>query len=1258
MAALACAESLVPNAVCGNNLDVEMNTEVEGEPGLQSQWSPSTTASSNNVLYLWRTLEKQYIPLGSLNFETRGSFVNSGEDWHVLDVLKAPVIPEHPKWILIKRLAQAAWIRADHRRHQKLDGWVCIRIWVLPDDVGRSTISREDPRLRKALWELIQSVDKTALGWQGCGSKVPEVFFHRRNLAGDESLFYIFNTLQNPEPSTAMITDPYARDAVHEVMSPGGEVQGLRTKLFRYQQRSIACMIQRETHPARVSDPRFDCRKGPTGLDYYLDQQAGCILSEKREYDEARGGILAETMGVGKTLICLSLILATKGFWPKPPPEQQIEIQKTRSKVGSLFEMAASATNVHGIPWKASFESLARNGETYNQCLIALRKATAAYTIPPKIGRRRATVPAAKGRKIGLCNATIVVVPANLLAQWQYEIDLHVEPGYLHVLVVEGNIFPLPAAQDLLEYDLILIERSRFEKEITYEGSPTDWVEPSGSTLSTAQYQMRSSAAVPFNGCSCAAYELPHTPLKCLHFLRLIVDEGHNFASGGKTQSVIAMQKLLVERRWIVSGTPGHGLVGAEVDLATKEAKEIAPEPEMAMANYLKQRKDNKAALAQETRDLEKLGNIVVNFLGLQPWANQKGSMDQASWNYYVMPNQRVSCRDSSTLRNIMESLFIRHRIETVDKDLQLPPLYNKVVYLKPCFFDKISINLFLLQLISNAVTSERVDKDYMFHPANRGQLDTLINNLRQSGFFWTGFKPDGVAETLKVSKAYLDEDDRRNSDGGDIALLNAAIEHGRIPLNSELWLALSHLDEMGFWVEDFPKHAQQPWSLAHRVLFGDSDGDELCSTSQHPLIIGSTPLQHAISYVNNHSYAPDPAQGLGNKGADYMSRIRVAAEKRAKTPAKTKTSKANPAQIISPSKIIRQSEKALDEATGNVGATKLKMSLFKDKQSLTTSGSKDNELLTSGTAVDQPIKSALKKLSQPATSSFDSDSVLNHTRIMGTVSAKLSYLMDRVAILHTTEKILVFYEGDHIAYYIAQALELMNVAYLIYANSLNVSRRNAYMVTFTTTPKFRVMLMDLRHASHGLHIACASRVFFVNPVWQPSIEAQAIKRAHRIGQTKPVYVETLVLEGTLEDEMLKRRKNMTAQEQMHASKSLLDDDTMGGIVRRARFLPFDDGELGDERWQLAPLSIPQKVFGRREGGDTGFFDGKNQDEGIVSARQPSLPSSAGRTGVKRKAGFAMDGRDLGSRMPVVVKKATHKELERRECSMEFEREC
>ena len=134
-------------------------------------------------------------------------------------------------------------------------------------------------------------------------------------------------------------------------------------------------------------------------------------------------------------------------------------------------------------------------------------------------------------------------------------------------------------------------------------------------------------------------------------------------------------------------------------------------------------------------------------------------------------------------------------------------------------------------------------------------------------------------------------------------------------------------------------------------------------------------------------------------------------------------------------------------------------------------------------------------------------NSLFKKAAAAGTCSSKLSYLISRVLELHRTEKIIIFYEFDDIAYYIAEGLEIARVSHCFYTTSLEPASRAESLRLFTNTSKFSVMLMDLRLAAHGLNVSVASRVFFVNPVWQPNIEAQAMRRAHRIGQTRTVGI-------------------------------------------------------------------------------------------------------------------------------------------------------
>jgi hypothetical protein len=207
-----------------------------------------------------------------------------------------------------------------------------------------------------------------------------------------------------------------------------------------------------------------------------------------------------------------------------------------------------------------------------------------------------------------------------------------------------------------------------------------------------------------------------------------------------------------------------------------------------------------------------------------------------------------------------------------------------------------------------------------------------------------------------------------------------------------------------------------------------------------------------------------------------------------------------------------------------------------------------------------------------------------------------LSYLIDKINILYREEKILVFYEGDDIAYYCAQALELLGIPHLIYASGIAQHLRNDYQTLFNTDNTYRVLLMDLKQAALGLHMASASRVFFINPVWQPAIEAQAIKRAHRIGQTKPVFVETLVLKDTMEDAMLQRRKSMTVEEHQKAARSMLDDNHMKDVIQQAKLLTISPQETNNASKQYAPLQKPQQVFARS------FFDTYGSHEAAMLA--------------------------------------------------------
>jgi SNF2 family DNA or RNA helicase len=66
-----------------------------------------------------------------------------------------------------------------------------------------------------------------------------------------------------------------------------------------------------------------------------------------------------------------------------------------------------------------------------------------------------------------------------------------------------------------------------------------------------------------------------------------------------------------------------------------------------------------------------------------------------------------------------------------------------------------------------------------------------------------------------------------------------------------------------------------------------------------------------------------------------------------------------------------------------------------------------------------------------------------------------------------------------------------------------------------------QVFLISLKAGGFGLNLTEADYCFVSDPWWSPAAEAQAVDRAHRIGQTRPVTVYRLVSQGTIEEKVV-----------------------------------------------------------------------------------------------------------------------------------------
>jgi SNF2 family DNA or RNA helicase len=70
------------------------------------------------------------------------------------------------------------------------------------------------------------------------------------------------------------------------------------------------------------------------------------------------------------------------------------------------------------------------------------------------------------------------------------------------------------------------------------------------------------------------------------------------------------------------------------------------------------------------------------------------------------------------------------------------------------------------------------------------------------------------------------------------------------------------------------------------------------------------------------------------------------------------------------------------------------------------------------------------------------------------------------------------------------------------------------------------VFLISLKAGGTGLNLTSADSVIHYDPWWNPAAQAQATDRAHRIGQTRPVFVHQLIVAGSVEERMLELQRH------------------------------------------------------------------------------------------------------------------------------------
>lgn len=118
-------------------------------------------------------------------------------------------------------------------------------------------------------------------------------------------------------------------------------------------------------------------------------------------------------------------------------------------------------------------------------------------------------------------------------------------------------------------------------------------------------------------------------------------------------------------------------------------------------------------------------------------------------------------------------------------------------------------------------------------------------------------------------------------------------------------------------------------------------------------------------------------------------------------------------------------------------------------------------------------------------------------------------------------EKVIVFSQWTSMLDLIETALTRENFLFRRLDGTQSLNARRTSIKDFTRLPEVSVMLVSLKAASLGVNLVSANHVVLMDLWYNPSTEDQAIDRAHRIGQTKPVNVTRITIKDTVEDNIL-----------------------------------------------------------------------------------------------------------------------------------------
>lgn len=793
-------------------------------------------------------------------------------------------------------------------------------------------------------------------------------------------------------------------------------------------------MLQMETSPAILSHPDYVRLEDPTGEPFFISQQMD-IRRHTPRYQLEKGGILCEQMGVGKTLICLALVLISKHQHTQQPPRPPIpyhelegldeddarDIMESFEKIQRL-EQTVTNVALRTYPTPVAQElrevleitdtALAGTPSLASFCAdIVAMECPAAWGVELSPGIRnllderkciyhrfrRATrrLRSAKKERITpverlwLSGTTLVIVPPILVPQWLAEAEKHLEPGALSILVIkDGTKDPLPPVDELMRYDIVLMSIDRFRRENHRD-----------------QFTWKLT-----------------TPLVEARWKRIILDEG-NIANNIRSDAMILADTLSIERRWIVSGTPTTGLKqGTEGAFESFLAESEGAIPKKPRAQATTPKLSGKWTKA-DLQDVSRIGNMLSGFLGSSMFS------PEAFRRQVTKPLRKAegpAFGAVERLRQIMSSVMVKHRPGVIDQEVALPESDVAVQTVHLGHLQRLTYNALTALVGSNVWTSQGEDIDYFLHPRNTAQLNQVVANLHLACMWFSSSDMDLESAYSRTIK-HLEKS--KNLTEEQRAGLQEAIRHMRAAIDTPAWSEWMRNGAASIPCEvpGFPMQILDSWSDSP-----DSDNTMLDI--------------HALRRLRE----------LNHRGAAVNDVARAGWDERAKGPH---------AEALL--KVMEKAEKSW-RAGQQVATGDDKESAHKHDTKAAAEKSRAPKIVKAKrkSGVDARLDTAAKNAKRAAELTSTAPRPLPSLLNITTASSKVSYVV-RSILASPNDKFVVFGTYEEIGH-VTEALDLAGISSVYVGAHVAREMRKANLDDFKGT-SIQVCLLELNFAARGL---------------------------------------------------------------------------------------------------------------------------------------------------------------------------------------------